>query len=88
MRALAKDPEDRYPSAGDFGRATTAGMTGAAVIEPERTVATGEAAPGSDEIVVPPTRDATPPASAPVEPAATEAVAPPTPPGAAPPPDR
>ena len=25
MRALAKDPDDRYPSAGDFGRATTAG---------------------------------------------------------------
>ena len=80
MRALAKDPEDRYPSAGDLGRAVTAGMTGAVISAPERTVATGEAAPGSDEIVVPPTRDATPPASAPVEPAATEAVAPPTPP--------
>jgi hypothetical protein len=87
MRALAKDPEDRYPSAGDFGRATTAGMTGAAIVAPERTVATGAAAPGSDEIVVPPTRDATPPASAPVEPAATEAVAPPAPPAAATPPE-
>jgi hypothetical protein len=77
MRALAKDPEDRFPSAGDFGRATLAAMTGVAVIEPERTVATGEAAPGSDEIVVPPTRDATPAAAAPADPGATEAVAPP-----------
>jgi hypothetical protein len=79
MRALAKDPEDRFPSAGDFGRATLAAMTGVAVIEPERTVATGEAAPGSDEIAVPPTRDATPPQ------APTVGVPPPEPPSAEPP---
>jgi hypothetical protein len=44
-RALAKDPEERFPSAGDLGRAALAAVTGSAVAEPERTVATGEAAP-------------------------------------------
>ncbi len=44
-RALAKDPEERFPSAGDLGRAALAAVTGSAIAEPERTVATGEAAP-------------------------------------------
>jgi DNA-binding beta-propeller fold protein YncE len=46
-RALAKDPEDRYPSAGDLGRAAVSAVAGTAVTEPERTVARGEAASGT-----------------------------------------
>jgi len=45
-RALAKDPADRYPSAGDLGRAALAAAHGEAVTESERTVAIGSAAPG------------------------------------------
>ena len=45
-RAMAKRPEDRYPSAGDLGRAALAAAEGSSVAEPERTVATGAAAPG------------------------------------------
>jgi hypothetical protein len=44
-RALEKDPTERYPSAGDLGRAALAALTGSTIGEPERTVATGEAAP-------------------------------------------
>jgi serine/threonine-protein kinase len=44
-RALAKDPEDRYPSAGDFGRAALAATEGRSVTEEERSVARGAAAP-------------------------------------------
>lgn len=44
IRALSKAPEDRYPSAGDLGRAAQAALSGAAVAIPERTVATGAAA--------------------------------------------
>jgi hypothetical protein len=44
-RALAKAPEDRYPSAGDLGRAATVAVTGDTVALPERIVATGAAAP-------------------------------------------
>jgi ketosteroid isomerase-like protein len=44
-RALAKDPEDRYPSAGDLGRAALAAAEGRPVTESERTVARGAAAP-------------------------------------------
>lgn len=44
-RAMAKDPADRYPSAGDFGRAAVAAAAGGALAVPERTVAVGEAAP-------------------------------------------
>jgi len=49
-RALAKDPEDRYPSAGDFGRAALAAAEGRSPTEAERSVARGAAAPS------PPTR--------------------------------
>ena len=45
-RALAKEPEDRYPSAGDLGRAALAAARGEPVTETERTVAIGSAAPG------------------------------------------
>jgi Protein kinase domain len=44
IRALSKPPDDRYPSAGDLGRAAEAALTGTAVSIPERTVATGAAA--------------------------------------------
>jgi hypothetical protein len=44
-RALAKSPEDRYPSAGDFGRAVLAAAGGRSVTEEERSVARGAAAP-------------------------------------------
>ena len=44
-RALAKDPEDRYPSAGDLGRASLAAAEGRPVTETERVVARGAAAP-------------------------------------------
>ncbi|HJZ35185.1 MAG TPA: serine/threonine-protein kinase [Solirubrobacterales bacterium] len=43
-RALARDPEDRYPSAGDFGRAAIAAAHGERATGPERTVARGAAA--------------------------------------------
>jgi hypothetical protein len=42
-RAMAKRPEDRYPSAGDFGRAVQAAASGRRVREPERRVAQGAA---------------------------------------------
>jgi hypothetical protein len=44
VRAMSKPPEDRYPSAGDLGRAAVAATSGTAVTIPERTVATGAAA--------------------------------------------
>ncbi len=44
-RAMEKDPADRYPSAGDLGRAAVAAARGEAVTEPEHVVAAGEAAP-------------------------------------------
>ncbi len=44
-RAMAKDPADRYPSAGDLGRAAIAAVRGEAVTRSEHAVGTGEAAP-------------------------------------------
>ncbi len=44
-RALAKDPGERYPSAGDFARAVSAAVEGETTVEAERSVATGAAAP-------------------------------------------
>ena len=46
-RALAKEPDGRYPSAGDLGRAARAALTGAAPSQPERSLATGPAAPAA-----------------------------------------
>jgi ketosteroid isomerase-like protein len=46
-RALAKAPADRYPSAGDLGRAVEAAARGESVTETERTVAIGPAAPAA-----------------------------------------
>lgn len=42
-RAMAKDPDRRYPSAGDLGRAAAAATAGSRPGEPERSVATGAA---------------------------------------------
>ena len=47
-RALAKRPEDRYPSAGDLARAAGAAARGERVTTDERVVARGPAAPGGD----------------------------------------
>jgi len=44
IRAMSKSPDDRYPSAGDLGRAAQAALAGQTVSVPERTVATGAAA--------------------------------------------
>jgi serine/threonine-protein kinase len=44
-RALAKDPDDRYPSAGDLGRAAQAATRDEPVAQSEQTVAVGVAAP-------------------------------------------
>jgi YVTN family beta-propeller protein len=44
-RALAKDPEERYPSAGDLGRAALAAAANQRPAERERLVAKGAAAP-------------------------------------------
>ena len=47
-RALAKRPDDRYPSAGDLGRAALGAARGEPVTESERSVAIGSAAPARD----------------------------------------
>jgi Protein kinase domain len=52
-RALAKDPADRYPSAGDLGRAALAAVSGEELGVPERTVATGAAATAETDTVAP-----------------------------------
>ncbi|MGB7589459.1 MAG: serine/threonine-protein kinase [Solirubrobacterales bacterium] len=68
-RAMSKAPEDRYPSAGDLGRALAAAARGTSDVEDERSVASGEAAPGATRIAA--TREHTAPATA-IRPAATE----------------
>jgi serine/threonine protein kinase len=61
IRAMSKPPEDRYPSAGDLGRAALAALSGESVTVPERTVATGAAATRTAETISPAaTREATP----------------------------
>ena len=79
-RAMAKEPDDRYLSAGDLGRAALSAATGAPVSQPEHSVATGEAAPVTQPAEPTPTKASEPP---PTEPASTVAGEPPTP---APPP--
>lgn len=48
-RAMAKDPDERYPSAGDLGRGALAASTGTQVRVPERSVAAGAAAEGESD---------------------------------------
>jgi hypothetical protein len=73
-RALAKQPDDRYQSAGDLGRAALAAAAGSPLPRTERLVAAGAAAPedpqASDATTVerdppppPPTRPASPAAA-------------------------
>ncbi len=55
-RALEKDPEDRFLSAGDLGRSALAAVGDGPVPPPERVVARGAAAPGGfadDETAIP-----------------------------------
>jgi protein kinase-like protein len=51
IRAMSKQPDGRYPSAGDLGRAAEAALRGEAPTVPERTVATGAAATRTAETV-------------------------------------
>jgi YVTN family beta-propeller protein len=84
-RALAKDPDERYPSAGDLGRAARAALTGGDPSQPERSLATGLAAPAT-EIARPDATELSPPPAAP--PSAPPPASPPpaaSPPGAQPP---
>jgi protein kinase-like protein len=55
IRAMSKDPGDRYPSAGDLGRAAAAALSGERPAVPERTVATGAAATKEPLVPEPPT---------------------------------
>jgi YVTN family beta-propeller protein len=48
-RALAKDPADRFPSAGDLARAVDAAVEGGETAVAERSVGVGPAAPGPPE---------------------------------------
>ncbi|MDX6602413.1 MAG: hypothetical protein QOF13_1615 [Solirubrobacterales bacterium] len=51
VRAMSKTPDDRYPSAGDLGRAAGAALRGETPAVPERTVATGAAATRTTETI-------------------------------------
>ena len=60
-RALAKDPDDRFPSTGDLGRAALRAAGESVSPAPERLVARGAAAPGADDETI--ITGATPPTS-------------------------
>ena len=68
-RAMAKNPDERYPSAGDLGSAALAAAEGQRAPSIERSVATGPAAPGGGGVDTPagppPTRPTPPPAPPP-----------------------
>ena len=95
-RAMAKSADERFPSAGDLGRAAVAAAEGRDVAAPERSVAAGAAAPGGEATAVgqvpsdataqapapQPTAFAQPPAAPPEE------AAPPSSTGGAPPPSQ
>lgn len=64
-RALAKDPDGRFPSAGDLGRAARGALEGEAPTVPERIVGVGDAAPSAERAAgAPPTAGAPPAAPA------------------------
>ena len=88
-RGMAKKPEDRYPSAGDLGRAAQAAALGSQSTQVERSVATGDAAP--NQAMPPPVVSMpAPPTGVSSSPAPTAGpsapAAPPPPPGYSPPP--
>ena len=64
-RALAKDPGNRYQSAGDLGRAAVAAAENTRIAEPERSVARGSAASGLAATVPAASPAPTAPAAAP-----------------------
>ena len=65
LRAMAKSADDRYPSAGDLGRAALAAVSGESLPAVERSVAVGEAAPEAPAVTTQRSLpDATPVASA------------------------
>jgi serine/threonine protein kinase len=51
IRAMSKQPGDRFPSAGDLGRAAQAAFSGTTVAIAEHTVATGAAATVESDVV-------------------------------------
>jgi hypothetical protein len=71
-RALSKEPDDRYPSAGDLSRAALAALEFKQVTVAEHTVGVGAAAPESEES---PALGETQPAETPPGPAASEPAA-------------
>src|SRR4051794_11523556 len=89
-RALAKAPEQRYPSAGDLGRAAVAASAGQAATVPERSVAAGSAAlvtqPGAGASGGPTAQQTGPTAQLPVTAPPPAAGYAPPPPGQTPPP--
>lgn len=72
-RAMAKDPDDRYLSAGDLGRAALGAASGALLSRAERSVAVGPAAPAGAQRVA-----AAPAAPGPTAPAPTRPASGPT----------
>jgi serine/threonine protein kinase len=96
LRGMAKDPNERYPSAGDLGRAARGAAMEQPVGEPERTVAAGAAAPATIPGAPSPgpatatgATQALPPSTPPPPPYAHPHYPPPQyPPPAAPPPPR
>jgi serine/threonine protein kinase len=88
-RGMAKKPEDRYPSTGDLGRAALAAAQDQQATQTERSVATGDAAPGT-AMPPPVVSMPAPPVGVSSSPAPTAGpsapAAPPPPPGYAPPP--
>ena len=83
-RATSKNPDDRFPSAGDLARAASGAVSGVSTDIPETRVATGAAAQGLDETALAKT-SAAKPAQAPTQaaqPAQTPPPARPDPPTA------
>jgi serine/threonine protein kinase len=52
-RAMAKDPAERFPSTGDFGRAAMAAIRGEAVAKREREAGARDAAPAPETLPLP-----------------------------------